>query len=306
MKTARFWVLWAGLLCLTLKPSVVASTPTYVVQKGDTLKSIATVYGITVADLKRANSQAGDGALKVGQQLVIPVAVATPAKKQQQATTVQKQTQDFFGTVETIDVRKNTITIKNYGKNETKTFNVSSESRFEATGNPHATLADFIKGGKVAIAYMECGDSLTAVKLMEVKSVPGVDDSYWGDGAENFMSCKVIGITGGGLVVEATASIMKLRMPASPLPMGSGDSYSSVGAFSSPSVTKEKPMNTKPFLAPETIGPRLIAVANHPKEKSLAEGDMFQATFRREGVVEGTDTKGNLRRLPRWVYVSDK
>jgi len=43
----------------------------YVVQKGDTLTSIAKNYGVTIAELKKANNLTSD-ALKVGQKLVIP------------------------------------------------------------------------------------------------------------------------------------------------------------------------------------------------------------------------------------------
>ena len=43
----------------------------YVVQKGDTLTSIAKNNGVTVADLKKANNLTSDS-LKVGQKLVIP------------------------------------------------------------------------------------------------------------------------------------------------------------------------------------------------------------------------------------------
>ncbi len=43
----------------------------YVVQKGDTLTSIAKNNGVTVADLRKANNLTSDS-LKVGQKLVIP------------------------------------------------------------------------------------------------------------------------------------------------------------------------------------------------------------------------------------------
>ena len=43
----------------------------YVVQKGDTLTSVAKNNGVTIADLRKANSLSSDS-LKVGQKLVIP------------------------------------------------------------------------------------------------------------------------------------------------------------------------------------------------------------------------------------------
>lgn len=43
----------------------------HVVQKGDTLTSIAKNYGVTIAELRKANNLASD-TLKVGQKLVIP------------------------------------------------------------------------------------------------------------------------------------------------------------------------------------------------------------------------------------------
>lgn len=48
-----------------------ASGNEYVVQKGETLTSIAKSHGVTVADLRKANNLTSD-ALKVGQKLVIP------------------------------------------------------------------------------------------------------------------------------------------------------------------------------------------------------------------------------------------
>jgi hypothetical protein len=51
---------------------------------------------------------------------------------------------------------------------------------------------------------------------------------------------------------------------------------------------------------------RVVALVNHPKEKSLAEGDEFLCWSRRAGSIECKDAAGNLRRLPRWVYVSER
>jgi TolA-binding protein len=49
----------------------IASGNEYVVQKGETLTSIAKNHGVTVAELRRANNLTSD-ALKAGQKLVIP------------------------------------------------------------------------------------------------------------------------------------------------------------------------------------------------------------------------------------------
>ena len=138
----------------------------------------------------------------------------------------------------------------------------------------------------------------------------GVEDSVWGDGAQHFMSCKVIGVnrggvfSSGGLVAVATTSIMVQRMPAPPSPMSS--SLWRGGLSVVPGATTPQPMNMKPITVRETSEPRLIAVVKHPREKSLAEGDSFDATLRRDGSVEWKDKSGNLRRLPRWVYESDQ
>jgi LysM repeat protein len=43
----------------------------HVVQKGETLTAIAKQYGVTVADLKKANSLTGDE-IRIGQKLTIP------------------------------------------------------------------------------------------------------------------------------------------------------------------------------------------------------------------------------------------
>ena len=58
-------------------PSAAASTGTsggkeHVVQKGETLAIIAKTYGVTVADLVKANSIANPDDIKVGQKLSIP------------------------------------------------------------------------------------------------------------------------------------------------------------------------------------------------------------------------------------------
>ena len=53
-------------------PSTDATNPgEHVVQKGDTLTSIAKSAGVTIADLRKANNLTSDS-LKVGQKLVIP------------------------------------------------------------------------------------------------------------------------------------------------------------------------------------------------------------------------------------------
>jgi LysM repeat protein len=52
-------------------PPPTATGNEYVVQKGDTLTSIAKNNGVTIAELRKANNLAND-TLKVGQKLVIP------------------------------------------------------------------------------------------------------------------------------------------------------------------------------------------------------------------------------------------
>jgi LysM repeat protein len=53
----------------TVKPA--ADAKEHIVAKGDTLSAVAKTYGVTVADLKKANNLTGND-LKVGQKLVIP------------------------------------------------------------------------------------------------------------------------------------------------------------------------------------------------------------------------------------------
>ncbi|HEX3049415.1 MAG TPA: LysM peptidoglycan-binding domain-containing protein [Aggregatilineaceae bacterium] len=50
--------------------------PTHTVQAGETLASIATMYGVTVVDLWNSNDLAGENVLEVGQMLLIPCAEA--------------------------------------------------------------------------------------------------------------------------------------------------------------------------------------------------------------------------------------
>ena len=52
-------------------PKPTPDTKEHVVQKGETLTTIAKAAGVSVADLKKANSLTGDD-IKVGQKLVIP------------------------------------------------------------------------------------------------------------------------------------------------------------------------------------------------------------------------------------------
>ena len=55
----------------TTKPVPTAEGKDHTVQKGETLTSIARAYGVSIADLKKANNLGSD-ALQVGQKLVIP------------------------------------------------------------------------------------------------------------------------------------------------------------------------------------------------------------------------------------------
>ena len=52
-------------------PAAATSGNDYVVQKGETLTSIAKSHGVSVADLRKANNLTTDS-LKVGQKLIIP------------------------------------------------------------------------------------------------------------------------------------------------------------------------------------------------------------------------------------------
>ncbi len=64
----------------TPAPAAAAPAPaTYTVVKGDNLWSVAKKNGITVAELAAANNLAGNGALQIGQKLVIPGAAPAAA-----------------------------------------------------------------------------------------------------------------------------------------------------------------------------------------------------------------------------------
>ena len=52
-------------------PAPTSEAKEHVVQKGETLTTIAKSYGVTVAELRKANSLTGDD-IKAGQRLVIP------------------------------------------------------------------------------------------------------------------------------------------------------------------------------------------------------------------------------------------
>ena len=52
-------------------PSATGDGKEHVIQKGETLSSIAKTYGVTVGDLRKANNVTGSD-IKIGQKLVIP------------------------------------------------------------------------------------------------------------------------------------------------------------------------------------------------------------------------------------------
>ncbi len=66
---------------------------TYVVEKGDTLASIASEYGVTVADIVEANGMSASAELYVGQRILIPGAAS-----------VEEDTTNAFGTSSTISI----------------------------------------------------------------------------------------------------------------------------------------------------------------------------------------------------------
>jgi LysM repeat protein len=65
----------------TLPPEAVPTLPpvTYTVKTGDTLSGIADLFGVTVDDIVRANNIADPNSLALGQVLIIPGRVPTPA-----------------------------------------------------------------------------------------------------------------------------------------------------------------------------------------------------------------------------------
>ena len=192
------------------------------------------------------------------------------------------QTQIFYGTVESIDATRNTITMKSYGKNGIKTFTLTALSRFERIEGyrdvpytNHLVPYAIFTNGKMDTSFKNClkwefgratytaeGETLTLDNVAEFSCIPGEDGAAGGEGAERKTDLTIQYVVRGG-------------------------------------------MSSNGFLIVELDG-KAIAVENHPKQNSLAEGDRFHCHVRREGVFEGTDSKGQFRRLPRWVYVSDK
>jgi LysM repeat protein len=59
---------------VTPSPTVPAGPVRHTVKSGDTVLSIAAIYGATAKDIISANGLSGDGFLRVGQELLIPVA----------------------------------------------------------------------------------------------------------------------------------------------------------------------------------------------------------------------------------------
>jgi LysM repeat protein len=62
----------------TAQATAMAASEKYVVESGDTLFTIASKYGLSVDDLVAANQIPDRDQIKVGQELVIPGARATP------------------------------------------------------------------------------------------------------------------------------------------------------------------------------------------------------------------------------------
>ena len=254
-----------------------ASPRTHVVQKGETWQSIALQYYGTRSAWEKiyaANRSvlSNKDQLKVGQQLVIPGVFTPPAKKEEQAKKAEQPSQQFYGIFEAFDAHS--ITIKNRGRNETKTFTITSESRI--VNHPVTELPSYskqgieliefpnhiTKGSIVWAAYREEGQTLTLINFAGGSVVVGADGSNDGEGAERKTDFNVEYIVKGGLFSKGCLVV--------------------------------------------SMGGRVVALENHPKQDSLAEGDSFSCHVRREGTFEGTDSKGQFRRLPRWVYVSER
>ena len=60
----------------TTQPTAAPSGDIYIVQRGDTLGSIALIHGLSVGQLKRANNLSGD-MIRIGQKLLVPIAIST-------------------------------------------------------------------------------------------------------------------------------------------------------------------------------------------------------------------------------------
>ena len=86
------------------KPNVATATPQmrpYIVQPGDTLSRIAARYGVTTAQLVKANNLgASANSLKVGQRLIIPAPGAAVASRPPQAATTTARPTTAYTTYE--------------------------------------------------------------------------------------------------------------------------------------------------------------------------------------------------------------
>lgn len=67
-------------------PTPPPGAQTYIVQRGDTLRAIATRFGTTVAELQRLNNLGASTSLSVGQVLIVAIATATPTATTAPAT----------------------------------------------------------------------------------------------------------------------------------------------------------------------------------------------------------------------------
>lgn len=99
-----------------------SQTITHVVQRGETIESIAEFYKVSVEDINKTNPNA-DGIVYVGMKLVIPTSSAQPKTSSRDVSIETSQTKEL--TPESIPKRNVSKEDKEYGK-----FNFAGELGF--------------------------------------------------------------------------------------------------------------------------------------------------------------------------------
>ncbi len=139
------------------------------------------------------------------------------------------------------------------------------------------TRISFRRGTMILSAVVVFATAAVGVGYWYAWSRPARDallragEKYWSEGMQDRRACKVLGVSNDGLVVTMTWHRI----------------YSSEGT---------------PVIISES---RVVLLTNHPRQTTLKADDLFSCVARRAGSLETKEASGGLRRLPRWVYVSE-
>ncbi len=180
-----------------------STTTTHIVQRGETLESIAEQYNVSVDDINKANPNT-DGIIYVGMKLNIPVGTASTASKTTpKQENLQKANQQDFSTKTTSDRNEN-FSSASWERNQPRTsltLTFFSGSFDDVSGTSHYGLAidafnigNSLFGFNVTLGSVNYG--LVESKYVSDQMLFGPNVSY--EVAQNFLIA---------LPVQATCNI---------------------------------------------------------------------------------------------------